>query len=91
MVYANSQVLRWSALAGGVVYGFVHNRTLASAAQEKKAATEWERKLKLIDEAKAKWAAQNKKPEAAAGAEQDINDPNFDVEKFINQALAKAE
>jgi hypothetical protein len=68
----------------------LHNRTLASAAQEKRAASEWERKLKLIDEAKAKWAATNKKAEPTAGAEQDINDPNFDVEKYIEQALAKA-
>jgi F-type H+-transporting ATP synthase subunit e len=53
------QVLRWSALAAGIFYGFSHQRTITanSAAAKEKAA--YDHKLDLISKAKAEWAKKN--------------------------------
>lgn len=49
------QVLRWGALVTGVFYGFTHQSAIRSS--DKKAAEkhDWERKVKLIDDAKAEY------------------------------------
>lgn len=53
------QVLRWGALVFGVFYGFSHQTAIS--AQDKIAASkhEYERKEKLISQAKAAWAQKN--------------------------------
>ena len=53
------QVLRWGALVFGVFYGFSHQTAIT--AQDKIAASkhEYERKEKLISQAKAAWAQKN--------------------------------
>lgn len=78
--------MKWSFLGAGVFYGFFHNRTLASQAEEKRFQQEWARKEKLIAEAKEKFAKLNA-PKGDSGVITDVNDPNFDIDKYINYAL----
>jgi hypothetical protein len=53
------QVLRWGALAFGVFYGFSHQTAISSRDKIAAAKHEYERKEKLINEAKAAWAQKN--------------------------------
>lgn len=50
------QVLRWGALAFGVFYGFTHQTAITSRDKISAEKHEYERKEKLIREAKAAWA-----------------------------------
>ncbi|KXJ91988.1 ATP synthase subunit E [Microdochium bolleyi] len=85
-------VLRWSALAFGVFYGFSHQRAITAsnrAAADKKV---YEHKQHLIEQAKAEYA--KKKNTAASSTEksalnQDPMDPKFDLEAYLN-ALAES-
>ncbi|KAK4079848.1 hypothetical protein Trihar35433_953 [Trichoderma harzianum] len=52
-------VLRWSALAFGVFYGFSHQRTITTTQRAQHAQHEYEQKQKLIDQAKAEYAKKN--------------------------------
>lgn len=57
------QVLRYSALAFGVFYGFSHQRTISGAEKAAHAKKEYEHKQQLIEQARAKFAEQkNPKP-----------------------------
>lgn len=53
------QVLRWGALAFGVFYGFSHQTAITSKDKIAAAKHEYERKEKLIEQAKAAWAQKN--------------------------------
>ncbi|KJZ78423.1 hypothetical protein HIM_02461 [Hirsutella minnesotensis 3608] len=77
-------VLRWSALAVGVFYGFSHQRTIRSTQKAEHEKHEYEQKQKLIDQAKAEFAKQ-KKPQPASGDDviTDVQDPRFDLEKLL--------
>lgn len=83
-------VLRWSALGAGVVYGFVHRNGLKNAAEEKAAADKFAQQEKLIQEAKAEYAKLNaqKTPAASTGS---INweDPNLDIGKALESLIEK--
>lgn len=79
----SNQVLRWSAVVGGVAYGFVHNRTLNRNHQKEHVAAEFAAKQKVIDEAKQKWAALHAPKDG--GLITDVDDPNFDLIKVIDQ------
>ncbi|KID90220.1 ATPase, F0 complex, subunit E, mitochondrial [Metarhizium guizhouense ARSEF 977] len=79
-------VLRWSALAVGVFYGFSHQRTITTTQRAEHAKHEWESKQKLIDQAKAEYAKKNNPAPAAASKNDvvtDVNDPKFDLEKLL--------
>lgn len=84
---ATLKVLKWGALGGGVVYGFMHNRTLAKNTESKRFNDEWARKEKLIEEAKAKYAELNKPKDTGNGPVTNPDDPNFDAEKLIDHAI----
>lgn len=56
------QVLRWSALVFGVFYGFSHQSAIYSSDKKAAAQHEWDRKVKLIDQAKEKYAKKDQKP-----------------------------
>ncbi|KAH6606402.1 hypothetical protein Trco_005555 [Trichoderma cornu-damae] len=78
-------VLRWSALAFGVFYGFSHQRTITTTQRAQHAQHEYEHKQKLIDQAKAEYA-KKKNPVVAAAADDvvtDVNSPDFDLEKLL--------
>ncbi|KAK0881244.1 F1F0 ATP synthase subunit e, mitochondrial [Friedmanniomyces endolithicus] len=59
MASSGVNLLRWSALAVGVFYGFSHQNAIHS--RDKKAVTqhEWDRKAQIIDQAKAEWKKRN--------------------------------
>ncbi|TQS32348.1 hypothetical protein Golomagni_07337, partial [Golovinomyces magnicellulatus] len=61
-------VLRWSALAVGVFYGFSHQRTITATQRAEHDKHEYNKKQKLIDQAKAEYA---KKTRPAAPASND--------------------
>jgi len=82
-------VARWSALAGGVAYGFIHNRTLASEAAEHKEAAALKKHEKLLAEAKQEWLKLHPKPAASSseGPTADFDSPDFDAAKLIDWKL----
>lgn len=47
------QVLRWSALVFGVIYGLTHQQAISSREYSEKIKREYEHKQSLIDQAKA--------------------------------------
>ena len=86
MASTGVNVLRWSALAVGVFYGFSHQRTITTTQRAEHAKHEWESKQKLIDQAKAEYAKKNSPAPTTASkddATTDVNDPKFDLEKFL--------
>ncbi|KKA30479.1 hypothetical protein TD95_000636 [Thielaviopsis punctulata] len=81
-------VLRYSALAFGVLYGFTHQRSITAGEKAAAAKHEYEHKASLIAKAKAEYA-KSKNPAPASSQSVDFTDPKFDFEAFINN-LAKA-
>ncbi len=61
-----SQVLRWSALAAGLFYGFSHQRTIYATQKADHSKHEYEKKQKLIEQAKAEYAKQKNPAPASA-------------------------
>ncbi|KAK4116211.1 hypothetical protein N656DRAFT_774421 [Canariomyces notabilis] len=86
-------VLRYSALGLGVFYGFYHQRSITAAEKKAAAQREYEHKQDLINKAKEAYA-KSKQPaaqttSASAGLNQDLTDPKFDLESFV-EGLMKA-
>jgi len=84
-------VLRWSALAFGVFYGFSHQRAITAANKAAADQKIYDHKKQLIEQAKTEYA-KKKNPSAFASSEksglnQDPMDPNFDLEAYLT-ALA---
>ncbi|KAI0204715.1 ATP synthase subunit E [Astrocystis sublimbata] len=79
-------VLRYSALAFGVFYGFTHQRAITSSQRAAVAKKEYEHKQQLINKAKAEYT-KSKSPAAAptpnSGLNQDPTSPNFDFESYF--------
>lgn len=71
--------------AGGITYGFLHNRTLYKDAQKAHAHAEFKKQEKLIADAKAQWAKLHPKPQNTTGGPvTDLNDPKFDPAAVID-------
>lgn len=87
---ATFNVFRYSALAGGVVYGFVNRIYLQSSQEKKDFNNQWNKEEKLINKARKQYAKLTAPPkvEVQAGS---INweDPNLDIGQVIDQWLAK--
>ncbi|KAI1415720.1 ATP synthase subunit E [Hypoxylon sp. FL1857] len=85
-------VLRYSALAFGVFYGFTHQRSINAAQRAAAAQKEYEHKQHLIEQAKAEYA-KSKSPASTttekSGLNQDPMDPNFDLEAYFNALVAQ--
>ncbi|ATY59592.1 ATPase, F0 complex, subunit E [Cordyceps militaris CM01] len=84
MASTGVNVLRWSALAGGLFYGFSHQRAITATQKANHSKHEYDQKAKLIEQAKAEYNKQ--KNPAAASADNvitDVNSPQFDLEKFL--------
>ncbi|RPA77883.1 hypothetical protein BJ508DRAFT_416815 [Ascobolus immersus RN42] len=73
-------VLRWSALAAGVFYGFSHQRTLYKQAEKHHEQEEYNHKAQLIEQAKAEY---KKKTSPPSGLITDPDDSRFDLEAFL--------
>lgn len=85
-------VLRWGALVLGVFYGFSHQSTINSRDRAAALQHQWDRKAKLIDEAKAeyrkKMISAESKP-ASGGIISDPDDPKFDLEAYLQDVSAR--
>ncbi|KAK9900877.1 hypothetical protein P389DRAFT_166382 [Cystobasidium minutum MCA 4210] len=92
-------VVRYTALFSGIVYGFVHNRTLYKEAEDKKAKAAIKQRESWIEQAKKEYA---QKQQSSTGSTlrqlassatgglvggdsliTDPEDPKFDLEKLI--------
>ncbi|KAF5616500.1 F1F0-ATP synthase subunit E [Fusarium sp. NRRL 52700] len=75
-------VLRWSALGLGIFYGFTHQRAITASQKAEHAQHEYEKKEKLIQQAKAEFAKKNN-PTSGDSVITDPSDPKFDLEKLL--------
>jgi len=85
-------VIRYSALALGVVTGLYHQNKLSSEAKKNHAQAEYHRKEALIMQAKAEWTKKNlpaDKKTASGDVISDPNDSRFDLEAFLQQLAAQ--
>ncbi|KAI1115166.1 ATP synthase E chain-domain-containing protein [Nemania sp. NC0429] len=86
-------VLRYSALAVGIFYGFTHQRSITTSQRAAAAKREYEHKQHLIDQAKAEYSKSKNPPVAASseksGLNQDPMDPKFDLEAYMNALVAQ--
>ncbi|KAI1612171.1 ATP synthase E chain-domain-containing protein [Exophiala viscosa] len=86
-------VLRWSALAAGIFYGFTHQRTISSNTAAAHAHAEYQHKLDLIQKAKAEYAKKNLPPQSKTASGDIITDPNdknFDLEAYLTKLSAES-
>ncbi|KAL1861724.1 F1F0 ATP synthase subunit e, mitochondrial [Diaporthe australafricana] len=84
-------VLRYSALAFGVFYGFSHQRSINASNRLASEKREYEHKQQLINKAKEEFAKKkNPAPlgSTTGGLNQDPMSSNFDLEKYF-EALVK--
>ncbi|KAF5597067.1 F1F0-ATP synthase subunit E [Fusarium pseudocircinatum] len=77
-----ADVLRWSALGLGIFYGFTHQRAITASQKAEHAQHEYEKKEKLIQQAKAEFAKKNN-PTSGDSVITDPSDPKFDLEKLL--------
>ncbi|KAI8958350.1 ATP synthase E chain-domain-containing protein [Daldinia sp. FL1419] len=85
-------VLRYSALAFGVFYGFTHQRSINASQRAAAAKKEYEHKQQLIEKARAEYA-RSKNPATASSENGPLNQdpmgPNFDLEAYFNALAAQ--
>merc|ERR1711939_222933 len=81
MASTGVNVLRWGALAFGVFYGFSHQSAINSRDRSAHAQHEYERKEKLIQQARDEWQRKTQ-PQSGSGVISNPEDPNFDLEKY---------
>ncbi|KLU87442.1 hypothetical protein MAPG_06442 [Magnaporthiopsis poae ATCC 64411] len=65
---STTNVLRYTALGLGVVYGFSHQRKITSTQKAAAARHEYEHKQRLIEQAKAEFAKKSNPAAAAASS-----------------------
>ncbi|KAF9542467.1 hypothetical protein EC957_001909 [Mortierella hygrophila] len=73
-------VARWSALAAGLVYGYVHHNTLTTLEHNRAEQKKIEHRDHLIAQAKVEWTKINT---PTGGVVTDPESPNFDLEKVL--------
>ncbi|KAG9088365.1 hypothetical protein FRC06_002062 [Ceratobasidium sp. 370] len=81
MVSPTINVVRYTALASGIVYGIAHRRTLQTRLDNQRAHEEEIRHERLVSRAKEAW--RNKNDPSFSNLVTDPDDPKFDVEKLI--------
>ncbi|KAI9934446.1 hypothetical protein ASPWEDRAFT_175175 [Aspergillus wentii DTO 134E9] len=80
-------VLRYSALVTGLVYGVYHQSSLNSQTRRAETDREYARKERLIEQAKAEWKKKTSPQETksqSSGLITDPEDSRFDLEAFLN-------
>ncbi|KAI0404942.1 ATP synthase E chain-domain-containing protein [Xylaria palmicola] len=82
-------VLRYSALAFGVFYGFTHQRSITTSQRAASAQKEFEHKKHLIEQAKAEYAKSKNPSSEKSGLNQDPMDSKFDLEAYMNALMAQ--
>lgn len=92
MSSTNFNVLRYSLLGAGIVYGAVHRYNLESAEIKKAKQAEWTKEEKLIKKAKAEYAKLNAPKEQPSSATSfNLEDPNLDFGKVFESLVQKLE
>ncbi|KAF5384890.1 hypothetical protein D9615_001101 [Tricholomella constricta] len=81
MVSATVNVVRYTALFTGVVYGFYHRRTLQAQHDQLKVEHALHSRERLIAEAKEAWKRKNDAQNSNVIT--DPEDPRFDLEKVL--------
>ena len=83
-------VLRYSALGAGILYGAIHRQSLESCHQEETARKEWVAREKLINQAKQEFA-KTKAVAAPAVSSTGVNweDPNLDIGAALEGLIQK--
>jgi len=95
MIMATSQgvnVLRYSALFAGVLYGLYHQSSINAQTKSAQVAREYDRKASLIDQAKAEWTKKSSPSERKierSGIVTDPEDKRFDLEAFLMMKAAE--
>ncbi|KAI0139865.1 ATP synthase E chain-domain-containing protein [Xylariaceae sp. FL1272] len=92
-------VLRYSALALGIFYGFSHQRNITATQKAAASKKDYEHKQHLIDQAKAEYTKSKAPASASAsaasssgsstGLNQDPMSANFDLEAYMNALVAQ--
>ncbi|RCK59651.1 ATP synthase subunit e, mitochondrial [Candida viswanathii] len=84
-------VLRYSLLGAGIVYGAYSRYSIESAHHEDVAAKKWRKDEKLIQQAKAEYAKLHAPKKEATTASGSINweDPNLDIGKALESLIQK--
>lgn len=72
-------MLRYSALAFGVFYGFSHQRSITSAQKASEAQKAYEHKQKLIEQAKAEYSKSKNPPTTQKGGRKSSHVPEASV------------
>ncbi|CAE6406935.1 unnamed protein product [Rhizoctonia solani] len=73
-------VVRYTALGAGILYGIVHRRTLQTRLDNERAHQEETRHLELVQQAKEAWKRKN---DTSSSLVTDPDDPRFDIDKLI--------
>lgn len=86
----NFNVLRYSLLGAGVVYGAYHRYSLESSFAQEQKQKAWNKEVKLINQAKAEYAKLKPAPVASKQSE-GINweDPNLDIGGVLESLVQK--
>ncbi|RSH88017.1 uncharacterized protein EHS24_000541 [Apiotrichum porosum] len=81
---SNTQnVVRYTAILAGVIYGFSHAGTLQAKHNEESAQHATARRAELIEEAKKAWVEKQAAAKSSSGLVTDPEDPAFDLEKVV--------
>ncbi|KAF7303087.1 ATP synthase subunit e, mitochondrial [Mycena kentingensis (nom. inval.)] len=89
MASVTVNVVRYSALFTGVVYGWYHRRTLQAEHDVHKIHQAAHHREELVKQAKEAWIKKQQAPKANALVT-DPEDPRFDLEKLIKSWEATA-
>ncbi|KAJ9195489.1 hypothetical protein DTO166G4_3072 [Paecilomyces variotii] len=82
-------VLRYSALVAGLIYGFSHQSSLNSQAKHAEIEREYKRKESLIQQAKAEFAKKHAPADKKSeGPVTNPDDPRFDLEALLKSVEA---
>jgi len=85
-------VLRYSALVAGLIYGVYHQSSLSTKAKHAEIDREYKRKESLIEQAKAEWKKKTvsmEKKSESGGLITDPEDSRFDLEAFLTNKAAE--
>jgi len=82
MVSPTINVVRYSALIGGIGYGIWHQRTLQKKHDKQKVEGVVKRRQHWVEEAKKEWA-KRQGASSSSGVITDPDAPGFDLEKFL--------
>lgn len=85
-------VLRYSFLGAGIVYGALHRYNLESAGEEQQKLAEFKKEEKLIKQAKAEYAKLTAPKETSVSTSSfNLEDPNLDFGKVLESLVLKLE